>query len=664
MIEPRAPAVPPQNVPRWVRTPVFSVVIFIAAMIEVTRWADAEDRAAALTGWMAGPTQDWFPFLPLLVLILLAMAVRKAPKSGVRVSRWRKWLAYSAADGKGTTGSWIASLGIGVLAFLVSAGFNAPYRDLQPAYHDEFSYLFQAETFLQGRLWFPSAPEHPELFDQMHVLNEGHFASRYFPGTGLWLTPFLAMGIPWLAQLIAQSICAMLMFWTGRELTSNGVGLLAGILFALSPGMILFSGLMLAHHPTLLGLMFFLWAFVKWIRTGSLSLLVIAGTGLAFAMLCRPMTAAGFAFPFGLFFVFWWITGRPRSLPPQSTENISETQEISRIVDRYFAAEAAERTHVVPAFQRSLAAVMLGLPLVVAALFLLATQREITGSAWVSPYQLYTDVYTPRHRYGFDNVIIGEKHLGPKVLDNYDRWAENLTPELARENVITRLTTSMRWTLGVLPLTLGAATVLLTPTLGSRRWFLIIASIISLHVAHIPYWFVGIMGWHYVLETAPLWLLIFAEGSARLERTWVQTGAVGMRIWWRAMIGIAVAVNLITVPPLWPGRLPQGLAETAYPRRLYTQFRHSIEGLRNGEPVIVFVIPDPTDRHMDFVTNPPSLDGPVLIARLSNRADLAQRASLFPDRHVLIFNAADRSWEQVRRAGQPIPESKTSGTGK
>src|SRR5690242_4502687 len=75
--------------------------------------------------------------------------------------------------------------------------------DYPPAYHDEFSYLFQAKTFLAGKLWFPSHPTHPELFDQMHVLNDhGRMASRYFPGTGLWMAPFVAIHHPYLGQWI------------------------------------------------------------------------------------------------------------------------------------------------------------------------------------------------------------------------------------------------------------------------------------------------------------------------------------------------------------------------------------------------------------------------------------------------------------------------------
>src|SRR5690606_28082816 len=122
---------------------------------------------------------------------------------------------------------------------------------------------------------------------------------------------------------------------------------------------------------------------------------------------------------------------------------------------------------------------------------------------WTTPYQLYTDIYTPRHVYGFDNVVRGEQRLGPKVIESYDKWTKNLTPALAVVNVRNRLLASWRWTLGVVPLAATAAVVLLLSLRGrlDRRWLLIAAAIISLHAVHVPYWYDGIMHYHYVFES-------------------------------------------------------------------------------------------------------------------------------------------------------------------
>src|SRR5439155_11805910 len=135
---------------------------------------------------------------------------------------------------------------------------------------------------------------------------EGRFASRYFPGAGLWMAPFVAAGHPYWGHWLAGAICSVLMFWIGRELTGNGGGLIAGLLTALSPGMTLFSNLLLAHHPTLVGLGLFILGWQRMIRFTCMGWGAVAGTGLAFAALCRPMTAAGVALPFAIYTV-WWV---------------------------------------------------------------------------------------------------------------------------------------------------------------------------------------------------------------------------------------------------------------------------------------------------------------------------------------------------------------------
>ncbi|WP_437224229.1 ArnT family glycosyltransferase [Planctomicrobium sp. SH661] len=636
-MKPRVPlSASSPGVPVWVQWTAYAIVCSIACLAEGLRWSNPQSRLDALTGWLSGPNADWLPFLPLLLTAPIWMGIPGGRGTARKPSAWRVWLQESAGTSKHLTGTWIAAIGVFLLAFAVSRMAAGTFQGAPPAYHDEYSYLFQAETYLQGHWTVPSDPSHPEWFDQMHVLNEGRFASRYFPGVGFWMMPFVALGDPWLGYQLAQGIAALLVFWIGRELSSNGVGLLAGVLFALSPGMILFSTLLLAHHPTLVGLLLFAWSFLRWLRRGGRWMLLLAGCGLSYAMLCRPMTAAGFGLPFGICFAAWWLGVGSRTRP------LTEPRPVRGLG------------------VRSVDALILAAPLLLGFLVQSISNHAITGSWRTTPYQQYTDIYTPRHRYGFNNVIEGEKQLGPKVLDNYDRWAENLTPGLAAKNVWTRLEASLRWSLGIVPLLLGGIVCLLTPRMGDRRWLLAWLSILSLHLVHIPYWFSGIMGWHYVLESAPLWILIFAEGTHRLIQSWRDVQLPGLILWWRLLIATAVTVNTITFVPVWPGRVEQGVAELSFPRRRYQAFRQQIEVLRGGRNAVVFVIPDDSDRHMDYVTNSPGLDGPVVVVRMRDRSQLHAAAANFPDRVPLVFDAAQRQLTRLKpeeNSSKPTPSS-------
>ena len=46
----------------------------------------------------------------------------------------------------------------------------------------------------------------------------------------------------------------------------------------------------------------------------------------------------------------------------------------------------------------------LATPIALGLLIMLVHSRAVTGREWVTPYQLYTNVYTPSHVYGFNNV--------------------------------------------------------------------------------------------------------------------------------------------------------------------------------------------------------------------------------------------------------------------
>ena len=168
------------------------------------------------------------------------------------------------------------SLVSGGVSFAVSVGVGSRFDGLPPAYHDEYSYLFQAETFLAGRVSFPShearAAVRPDARPERRPIRQ-----PVLSGTGVWMAPFVAAGHPYWGHWLAGAICAVLMFWIGRELAGDGCGLIAGLLTALSPGMALFSNLLLAHHPTLVGLGVFILGCFRMMRDGRLAWGFVAG---------------------------------------------------------------------------------------------------------------------------------------------------------------------------------------------------------------------------------------------------------------------------------------------------------------------------------------------------------------------------------------------------
>ena len=293
----------------------------------------------------------------------------------------------------------------------------------------------------------------------------------------------------------------------------------------------------------------------------------------------------------------------------------------------------------------------MALPLTAGFVVLAIHNEAITGSAFTTPYQRFTDIYTPRHGYGFNNVVRGEQHLGPRVLENYDRWAVNLTPALAVENSRNRLIASWQWTVGIVPLLAASVLFVLTGNTRDRRWWLIFAAIVSLFVVHVPYWFDGMFHWHYVFETGPLWCLLLAAATDTLCRNWLAAERPRMPIWWAAVIGAAVLVNQVEMAPFWyPSRLQERVVEeVAYSRLLYQTFNERLQREVHQRPALVLIEADPADRHIDYVVNEPSLSAEIIRGRYPV-ADwpLERIVAEFPDRAVYLFRAKTNELRIVR----------------
>lgn len=613
--------------------------------VEVDRWNELTGEPG--TAWLFDMNVDTTPYA-VLFLLLPVMWVLREPLMARPPRLWSRfviWLGESPGDAQTADRQRVIPAVIFVaLVSLVSClrvastpvtADGVAFADLPPCFHDEYSYLFQAETFAAGRISFPSHEKAARLFDQMHVLNEGNFASRYFPGTGLWMTPFLLLGNPYLGHWLATTVVCVLVYLIGRELSCNGVGLLAGLISALSPGLVLFGNLLLAHQPALMGLSLFIYTFLRMQRSlaaaGKCAADVpvmrivlpaaLSGTGLSFAMLCRPMTAAGIGLPFGLW-VAWWLI-----------QNVRQHQRMAAAVVGGFA-------------------VPLAIGFVIVGVYNLNT----TGSAFKTPYQLYTELFTPRHMFGFNNVERAQPLLTDRTLEHYDRWAENLDSTLAVRNVRNRFLASWQWTLGLIAIVV-TGTVFLARAWKNRDrpWWLILSSVVSLHLVHVPYWYDGIFHWHYVFESGVLWCLVAAASLKwliaafdALERPW-------MVAWVCLLLAASVMTNNVALPPfLNVSRLSVGINQLAFARVRYFNFQQLLEQRVTPLPALVLVRHDESDRHIDYVSNPPSLRAPVLIGRLPADARTSEEdtvrlaAEVFHDRSLFIFDARTGHFERIR----------------
>lgn len=509
--------------------------------------------------------------------------------------------------------SFVCSCSIGFRSIQltsVSGPVTEAFADLPPAYHDEFSYLLQARTFLAGRLAWPAMRVRPELFHQVHVLNQPATASRYFPWTGLWTAPFELIGHPIVGHWLAGSIACVFFFLSLTQLVAFPSAFVGGLLIAVSPGIAVFSNLLLAHHPTMMALAVFLWSFLKMLHSRHAAWAAVSGSALTLAMLGRPMTAAGFALPYGVYMLFW-LSHQKNSRPG------------SRPVSLVLA---------------------MGLPLLLGAGFLMVMNQRITGHWHSSPYQVYTDEWTPRHRYGFDNAVRGAERVREgNVLESYDRWATNLTPAVAAVNVAMRIEHSVLWTLGILPLSIGLlmAFPLNWSRRADRRIRLLWLSILSLHAAHVPYWYDGIMHWHYVFETGPLLLMLCGCGLMQVVECVRTFTSRRVAMWWTITLAAsALLPGWLDADSLWgPSKVSLAVSEQSFSRIRMKQFQLLTQSKLVQKPCLILVDENDTDPQISYIINPPDLHSAILVCRLPRGASaLTELRQAYRDRTFYVFD--------------------------
>jgi len=167
-----------------------------------------------------------------------------------------------------------------------------------PLVTDEFSHLLLADTLAHGRLANPT-PAFWQHFESLHIIQQPHYSSNYFPGQALFLAAGqVAFHSPW-AGVLAGCACFLLaLYWALRgwmpaRWALFGV-LLASLRFAIA------SYWINAYHGGFLpaaGGALVLGAYARLHRHASVTNGAALGLGLAILAVTRPFEGVGYAAP-------------------------------------------------------------------------------------------------------------------------------------------------------------------------------------------------------------------------------------------------------------------------------------------------------------------------------------------------------------------------------
>jgi hypothetical protein len=497
---------------------------------------------------------------------------------------------------RNSLGLLVFAMGFGFIA-AAGVGWNAWItRQLPPNYHDEYAYLFQAWTFLSGRVALPADHLSP-AFEQVHILNDGVFASRYFPGTALWLAPFAALRLPILAMWTAHAL-ATAFFSLVAERLHRGAGWLTALLVGSAPGMIVFSDSILSTMPTIAAFGLFLWAWLSVHERPQSSTAILAGAAVGFAFLCRPLTAVGLGFSFALYSLY-------RCWKPRMN---GERRCVAAMATAFFAVAV-----------------------------LLPVWSYLTLGAFTeTPYSRYTNTRTPSHVYGFYNVDRAKPLQSEKTFAPYDAWATNLMPDLAIPTLLVRIMNLLReGVAGLAFSTLFIAVSLVTLPRRDDRYLLLWLSMFGLALAYAPYWFIGVFGFGYLAEALPFLLVVMATAAMKVGDS---LGGSALSLWKNALTALVLLRVVMNAGDVVPRNFdPSSDNQFARWEKKQIVDRENAALRTEGRDILVLIEVDPkTAVHSTLVNNHPRLDGPVVRA-LAIPELKDELMAKYPDRAVYLL---------------------------
>lgn len=176
----------------------------------------------------------------------------------------------------------------------------------RPLLIDEIIQVFQARIFATGKLWLPP-PQFPEFTSSMLLIDSGKVYGQFPAGGPAMLALGSLLGREWIVGPVAGVVSA----WTFARLLrriepSLFVRRLALGLFALAPFVVFMSGSHMNHVTTTMWLLIATAAlFDATSETPRRASALVTGLALGMAATIRPVDAAAFALPAGI-----WLLAR------------------------------------------------------------------------------------------------------------------------------------------------------------------------------------------------------------------------------------------------------------------------------------------------------------------------------------------------------------------
>jgi len=239
-------------------------------------------------------------FLLLPGIIFLAMAFSRSKDIYLRES-----LKHLSIKINISVFTILIALIVAVLIYLLMS-FTFSYS---PLTDDEGAYLFQAQIFSKGKLYFPLPPS-PENFSNVFIiLRDGKWCGKYTFGYPLILMFGVLAGYVYLIPILLSMLNIIFVSFLLKEIYEKSDEyrtnlFLILIFFLTSPFYLLTSSTLLSHSFNLLLLVLFLWSTIKTFKTENKIYPILMGITIGWVFNVRQLTAVAWGFPVFIFILY------------------------------------------------------------------------------------------------------------------------------------------------------------------------------------------------------------------------------------------------------------------------------------------------------------------------------------------------------------------------
>jgi hypothetical protein len=534
----------------------------------------------------------WLSFVAVGAAALLAWLLARRQTALSPVERH----AYAALEHR-----W-APVAVGVLtSVIVFVAWGGLART--PVIHDEAAYLLHAELFARGA-WAGRAPVLPEFFEQLYVLVAPVLASKYPPGHSLMLTPGALVGAPALSVIALNGVTGALIFALARRVAVSPVAMLTWLAWVTCFPAIYFRASYLSEVTSSAAWLAAWWFLLRWRESRERGWLFGVAVAIGLVAITRPLTAVALALPIAVVVL-------------RDTARLRTWRDFGLAV-----AVGAACVVVIPVWS-----------------------ARTTGSALLTPLELYTRVYVPFDGPGFGvDTAARPVRLVPRDMattnQSFREEHRRHTVASLPRTLVNRLRMIARdvwyeWRGGLAPFALLGLLAL-----SAAGWFAL--ATLGAHVAmyllyaHPAFWTV------YYLESEPVLAFVTAVGVVRAVEWAARRGGKVTAAESRGS-GILPVAALAFVACA-PGWMTLRLIRDQVNRdHVYFERFEALVRRVPDERAIVFVRYAPTHNdNLSLVRNPVSHDDARVWIVHDRGPDNARLIAAAPERSAYLFD--EGSW--------------------